>query len=189
MFAGADSPQTRVIISARPGSARNILGVQSARAHLDTATSARVDLPLLLGRRGAGRGGRHAGKPLPSPLIAFVPPPRAPLAGREHPDYLTRFAPLSFQAKTDPSPRPSPLRKGRGGNVGSFPGNQGSWAGSSPAGGRVKIPLVGKSKAWFHGKPGPNRAATSSRSGAEGRPGLSSTAPPWCGCHVPRSGR
>ena len=30
MFAGADSPQTRVIISARPGGARSILGVQSA---------------------------------------------------------------------------------------------------------------------------------------------------------------
>jgi hypothetical protein len=42
MFAGADSPQTRAIVSARPGSARNILGVQSvvppsAKALLPTA--------------------------------------------------------------------------------------------------------------------------------------------------------
>src|ERR1035441_6357017 len=41
------------------------------RAHPDNATSRR---PLLLGRRGVGRGGRHAGKPLLAfPPIAFVP--------------------------------------------------------------------------------------------------------------------
>src|SRR6266516_743756 len=40
-------------------------GVRADRAHLDTATSPRPDLPLLLWRRGLGRGGRPVGKPLP----------------------------------------------------------------------------------------------------------------------------
>ena len=48
---------------------------------------------------------------------------------RELPDHLTRLVPLNFQAKTDPSLRPSPLRKGRGGIVASFPGKHGSWVG------------------------------------------------------------
>src|ERR1035437_2036895 len=47
---------------------------KTARVRLDTATSRRLDLPLLLWRRGVGRGGRHAGKPLlPLSAIAFVP--------------------------------------------------------------------------------------------------------------------
>ena len=46
----------------------------SARAYFDTAASRRVHLPLLLWRRGRGRGGRHAGKLLlPSSAFAFVP--------------------------------------------------------------------------------------------------------------------
>ena len=43
-------------------------------AHLDTATSRRLGLPLLLWRRGLGRGGRHPGRqPLPSSATASVP--------------------------------------------------------------------------------------------------------------------
>ena len=56
----------------------------------------------------------------------------APLSGgswRESPDHLTRFAPLNRKAKTAPSPRPSPLRKGRGGIVGSSLTNRGSGTG------------------------------------------------------------
>ena len=56
----------------------------------------------------------------------------APLSGgswRESPDHLARFAPLNRQAKTDPSPRPSPLRKGRGGIAASSLANRGSGAG------------------------------------------------------------
>jgi hypothetical protein len=37
--------------------------------------------------------------------------------------------PLNPKAKTDPSPRPSPLRKGRGGTIGNSLANRGSWAG------------------------------------------------------------
>ena len=44
------------------------------RAHLGTATSRRLGLPLRLWRRGAGRGGRHVGKPLLRvSVIVFVP--------------------------------------------------------------------------------------------------------------------
>ena len=43
-------------------------------AHLDTAPSRRLDLPLLLWRRGLGRGSRHAWTPmLPVSAIEFVP--------------------------------------------------------------------------------------------------------------------
>ena len=48
---------------------------------------------------------------------------------RERPDNLTRFAPLNPKIEADPSPRPSPLRKGRGGFAGSPLANRGSWAG------------------------------------------------------------
>src|ERR1019366_6220627 len=48
----------------------------SRRAYLDTATSRRLGLPLLLWRRGPGRGGRHAGRQLlPLSATAFVPSP------------------------------------------------------------------------------------------------------------------
>ena len=101
------------------------------RAH--SGTSPRLDLPLLLWRRGSGRGVRLARKPLLStPAIALCPSPRASLAGRERPDHLTRFAPLNPRTKTDPSPHPSPLGKGRGGLLGESQANQGSGAGRSP---------------------------------------------------------
>ena len=53
----------------------------------------------------------------------------------ECPDPLTRFTHLNPQTKTDPSPQPPPLRKGRGEIVGGFLANQGSWKGKpvSPA--------------------------------------------------------
>jgi L-threonylcarbamoyladenylate synthase len=53
----------------------------------------------------------------------------------EHPDPLTRFAPLDPKTKTNPSPRPSPLRKGRGGIPGGSLANQVSWKGF----GRVSV--------------------------------------------------
>jgi len=49
--------------------------------------------------------------------------------GRDPPDILTRFA--SLNPKSDPSPRPSPLRKGRGGIVGSSLASGGSGAGAA----------------------------------------------------------
>src|SRR3989442_14952349 len=59
-------------------------GVRADRAHLDTATSPRPDLPLLLWRRGLGRGGRPVGKPLPprsaNPSMPPPPTPSPPLA-------------------------------------------------------------------------------------------------------------
>src|ERR1035437_9306111 len=74
---------------------------KTARVRLDTATSRRLDLPLLLWTRGVGRGGRHAGKPLlPLSAIAFVP--------------------LSPTPSPHPSPNPSP-RTPRGGR-GKTPG-------------------------------------------------------------------
>src|ERR1039458_8085986 len=65
--------------------------MDGARAHQADASRRHVVPSLLLWRRGWGRGGH---------------------------DYLTRSVPLNLQA--DPSPRPSPLRKGRGGIVGRF---------------------------------------------------------------------
>src|ERR1035441_10894584 len=53
------------------GSAWSTMSAEAGRAHLDTATSRRLDLPLLLWRRGPGRGGRHTGKPL---LYSSAPP-------------------------------------------------------------------------------------------------------------------
>jgi hydrogenase maturation protease len=51
----------------------------------------------------------------------------------EPPDNLTRFAPLNPKAKADPSPLPSPLRKGRGGIVANSRTNRGSGAELTPA--------------------------------------------------------
>ena len=75
-----------IILLATPGSlagaaaarphASTAATMNHARTHLDTATNRRLDLPLLLWRRGVGRGGRHAGKPLLTlSAIAFVPLP------------------------------------------------------------------------------------------------------------------
>jgi len=64
-------------------------------AHLDTATSRRLGLPLLLWRRGLGRGGRHAGRQLlPLSATAFVPlsPRSAGEEREEHPVAVSRCA-------------------------------------------------------------------------------------------------
>ena len=55
------------------------------------------------------------------------PSPRQRSAGQELSNILTRFA--SLNPKSDSSPHPSPLRKGRGGAVGSPLANRGSWRG------------------------------------------------------------
>jgi hypothetical protein len=55
------------------------------------------------------------------------PSPRQRSAGQELSNILTRFA--SLNPKSDPSPHPSPLGKGRGGAVGSPLANRGSWRG------------------------------------------------------------
>jgi hypothetical protein len=52
-------------------------------------------------------------------------PAVSPRLGRELPGILTRFVLLN--PKSDPSPRPSPLRKRRGGIVGNSLANRGSW--------------------------------------------------------------
>ena len=69
------------------------------REHLDIAANRRLDLPLLLWRRGSRRGGRHSGKPfLPLFATAFVPlfptfSPRTTGGAREKPPAaLTRCA-------------------------------------------------------------------------------------------------
>jgi hypothetical protein len=54
-------------------------------------------------------------QPQPSPV---------PSSRERPPGHLTRFAALSPRANTDPSPQPSPLRKGRAGNVGSSLANR-----------------------------------------------------------------
>src|ERR1022692_2755321 len=50
--------------STQYGSGMSHYSRTQGRGALDTATNRRLDLPLLLWRRGSGRGGRHVGKPL-----------------------------------------------------------------------------------------------------------------------------
>jgi len=51
------------------------------------------------------------------------------LSRKDSSELLARLAPLNHQAKADPSPRPSPLRKGRGGMAANSPANRGSGVG------------------------------------------------------------
>jgi len=93
--------------SAQPERRNNVLR-SAARRHraLDAAISRQLDLPLLRWRRGLGRGGRHAEKPiLTLSAIAFVP--LSPPTGREPPDLLMPLC--------GPEPRtPLPLGRGEG---------------------------------------------------------------------------
>ncbi len=66
-------------------------------------------------------------EPTPLPPSAPSPPLREKEGGRESPDISPCFA--SLNPKSDPSPLPSPLRKGRGGIVGSSLASRGSGAG------------------------------------------------------------
>ena len=64
-------------------------------------------------------------------LLGVQPESRKP--GGDPPDNLTRFPPLNPKAKADPSPQPSPLRKGRGGIVANSRTNRGSGGELTPA--------------------------------------------------------
>ena len=55
------------------------------------------------------------------------------LSRKDSPELLAHLAPLNHEAKTDPSPRPSPLRKGRGRSVGRLLANRGSGRGGRRA--------------------------------------------------------
>src|SRR2546426_5052958 len=78
------------------GSATTVEGVIWRRAPLDTATSPRPGLPLLLWRRGLGRGGRPVGKPLPprsaNPSMPLSPTPSPRSAGGEREESLGAVA-------------------------------------------------------------------------------------------------
>src|ERR1017187_9134856 len=73
----------------------------TAGARLDTATKRRLGLPLLLWRRGVGRGGRHTGRqPAPLSATAFVPlsptlSPRSAGAEREKRPVAVSSAPTA----------------------------------------------------------------------------------------------
>jgi hypothetical protein len=70
-------------------------------------------------------------RPKPKPIakeVAAGSSPDLTSAGTEPPNILTR--PTSVNPKLDPSPRPSPLPKGRGGIVGSSLASRGSQAGA-----------------------------------------------------------
>jgi len=100
----------------------------------------KVDLPGLLrvyqscsaGAMYSGCGGGYllvvSKEPVPGAFTVKVR--TEPGARRETSDNLVRFAPLKRKAKTDPSPQPSPLRKGRGGIVGRSRADRGSWRGT-----------------------------------------------------------
>ena len=91
-------------------------------------------------RRGQGRGGTF-GRDIPPNRTNPSPLPFL-RRGREPPGHLTRFAALSPRPNTDPSPQPSPLRKGRGGTVGSSLANRGSGAGRRPRGQCANAPVT-----------------------------------------------
>src|SRR5438552_13754952 len=87
--------------------------VRFAGAHLDTATSPRPDLPLLLWRRGLGRGGCPVGKPLPpgsaNPSMPLSPTLSPRSAGGEREKSLvavSRCAYATLPGKNERRPYP-----------------------------------------------------------------------------------